>query len=184
MSRAKLALERFGNHVRTRFKHDRKHLLLEVVAAIVLAISLFAFLRSWLTSYSPALFDPNLQTDDARTALFPFHRYAKGHPLLHDPIANEMIQYQPHAFRLIYFIAVPLVGLLWASKVAQFVCLGIMLAGAVVLARSRRAGLGTAALFIFLFLRDGFVMDRVGGGLPRSFGFPAMALWLAGALAH
>ena len=27
-------------------------------------------------------------------------------------------------------------------------------------------------------------MDRIGGGLPRSFGFPAMALWLAGALAH
>lgn len=184
MSRARLALEHFGQHVRTRFKHDRKHLLLEVVAALVLAFSLFAFLRSWLTSYSPALFDPNLQTDDARTALFPFHRYAKGHPLLHDPIANEMIQYQPHAFRLIYFIAVPLVGLLWASKVAQFVCLFIVLVGAVVLARSRRAGLGTAALFVFLFLRDGFVMDRVGGGLPRSFGFPAMSLWLAGALAH
>jgi hypothetical protein len=39
-------------------------------------------------------------------------------------------------------------------------------------------------LFGFLFLRDGFIMDRVGGGLPRSFGFPTMALWFAGALAH
>ena len=184
MSHSRLLLARFGKHLRARLAHDRKHLFLEVVAAIILAVSLFAFLRSWLTSYSPALFDPNLQTDDARTALFPFHRYGKGHPLRDDPIANEMIQYQPHAFRLIYFIAVPLIGLLAASKVAQLVCLFIMLVGAAVLARSRRAGLGTAALFVFLFLRDGFVMDRIGGGLPRSFGFPAMALWLAGALAH
>lgn len=184
MSRAKLALARLGSAFRTRLRDEPKHLALEVVAVLVLAASLFAFLNSWFERYSPALLDPNLQTDDARTALFPFHRYAKGHPLLDDPIANEMIQYQPHAFRLIYFIAVPLVGLLWASKVAQFVCFFIVLVGAFVLARSRRGGLGAAAIFIFLFLRDGFVMDRVGGGLPRSFGFPAMALWLAGALAH
>lgn len=184
MSRAKQACERYLRGLQARYRHDPKHLLVEVVAVVVLAVSLFAFLRSWLSVYSSALFDPNLQTDDARTALFAFHRYAKGAPLRDDPIANEMIQYQPHAFRLIYWIAVPLLGLLWASKVAQFVCFFIVLVAAIVLARSRRAGLGAAALFVFLFLRDGFVMDRVGGGLPRSFGFPAMALWLAGALSH
>jgi hypothetical protein len=184
LSRAKQASERAVRGLVARYRSDRKHLLVEVLAVVVLAVTLFAFLRSWFDVYSAALTDPNLQTDDARTALFAFHRYAKGAPLRDDPIANEMIQYQPHAFRLIYFIAVPLVGLLWASKVAQFVCFAIVLVACVVLWRSRRAGLGTAALFLFLFLRDSFVMDRVGGGLPRSFGFPAMALWLAGALAH
>ncbi|MFZ5889647.1 MAG: hypothetical protein ACOY0T_01150 [Myxococcota bacterium] len=184
LSRAKLAFEQNLKRLRTRFRTDKKQLFIEVIAALLVLVSLFAFLHTWFGGYAAALTDPNLQTDDARTALFPFHRYGPGAPLANDPIANEMIQYQPHAFRLIYFIAVPLVGLLWAAKVAQFVCLFIVLVAAVVLARSRRAGLGTAALFLFLFLRDRFVMDRIGGGLPRSFGFPAMALWLAGALAH
>ncbi|MGC4087454.1 MAG: hypothetical protein QM756_06105 [Polyangiaceae bacterium] len=184
LARAKLGISRRLEVLRARFRTDRRWLLLEVAAIALLAVSLFAFLRAWLGLYSSALFDPNLQTDDARTALFAFHRYGPGSPLKDDPIANEMIQYQPHAFRLIYFITVPFVGLLWAAKVAQIVCLLIVVVAAIVLARSRRAGLGAGALLLFLFFRDGFMMDRVGGGLPRSFGFPAMALWLAGALGH
>jgi hypothetical protein len=169
---------------RERFKRERGLVLFEAAATLLLALSFFAFLRDWWHVYSPALTDPNLQTDDARTALFAFHRYASGHPLAHDPIANEMIEYQPYAFRFLYRLAVPLVGLLYAAKIAQAVCLALIVAGGVVLWRSPRAGLGAGALFVFVFLRDGFIMDRVGGGLPRSFGFPAMALWLAGALGH
>jgi hypothetical protein len=159
-------------------------LAFEALSALLLVLVSVAFLNSWWNSYAAALTDPNLQTDDARTVLFAFHRYGSGHPLATDPIANEMIAYQPFAYRLIYVIAVPLVGLLFAAKIAQFICLALIVAGGVVLARSPRAGLGAAALFVFLFLRDGFIMDRIGGGLPRSFGFPAIALWLAGALAH
>lgn len=169
---------------RQRLGREPVLVLVEGAAALLLALVFFAFLKDWWNAYSAALTDPNLQTDDARTALFAFHRYASGHPLATDPIANEMIEYQPYAFRLLYRVAVPLVGLLYASKVAQVVCLALIAAGGVVLWRSPRAGLGAALLFVFLFLRDGFIMDRVGGGLPRSFGFPAMALWLAGALAH
>lgn len=169
---------------RTRLRTEKWHVILELSAVLVLGFCFTSYLGGWWDVYKPALTDPNLQTDDARTALFAFHRYAKGAPLANDPIANEMIQYQPHAFRLIYWVCVPLIGLLAAAKVAQLVCLAIIVAAGVVLAQSRRAGLGTAALFVFLFLRDGFVMDRVGGGLPRSFGFPAIAMWMAGALAH
>lgn len=157
---------------------------LEAAAALALALSLGSYLWAWWGAYERALTDPAVQTDDARTALFAFHRYAADHPLADDPIANEMIVYQPPAFRLIYRLTVPFMGLLAAAKVAQGLCFAIILAGVIVLWRSRRAGAATAALFLFLVLRDGFVMDRVGGGLPRSFGFPAMALWFAGALAH
>ncbi|HET9955016.1 MAG TPA: hypothetical protein VFQ61_10955 [Polyangiaceae bacterium] len=154
-------------------------------ASCVLVIGVFlAYFSSWWSGYAPALLDTNLQTDDARTALFPFHRYAPGAPLANDPIANEMIEYQPYAFRLIYRIGVPLKGLLWAAKLAQFVCLSIVAYAAWVMLRSRRAGLGPALLFLFAFLHDNFVMNRIGGGLPRSFGFPAMSVWLAGVLAH
>lgn len=169
---------------RERFAKERALVSFEAAAGLLLALVCITFLREWWQAYRPALTDPNLQTDDARTVLFAFHRYASGSPLALDPIANEMIAYQPYAYRLLYRITVPFMGVLAAAKVVQVLCLFAIAAGSVVLAQSRRAGLGTAALFLFLFLRDGFIMDRVGGGLPRSFGFPAIALWLAGALAH
>jgi hypothetical protein len=56
--------------------------------------------------------------------------------------------------------------------------------GGVGLATSRRAGLGAGLLFTFLFVHDISVQERVLGGLPRGFGFPVCALWLAGALAR
>lgn len=167
-----------------RLKREPVRVALEILAALALAASLFSYLGAWWSSYERALTDPAVQTDDARTALFAFHRYGADNALADDPIANEMIVYQPPAFRLIYWLTVPMIGLLAAAKVAQGLCLLIIVAGAVVLWRSRRAGAATAAIFLFLMLRDGFVMDRVGGGLPRSFGFPVMALWFAGALAH
>ena len=153
--------------------------------SVALLLAVFtAYAADWVRAYAQGLTNPNLQTDDARTALFPFHRYGPGAPLANDPIANEMIEYQPYAFRAFYWLTVPLVGLLYASKLAQGLCLLIVLAAGLVLLRSRRAGLGAALLFLFLFLRDDFVMNRIGGGLPRSFGFPAIALWFAGVIAH
>jgi hypothetical protein len=59
----------------------------------------------------------------------------------------------------------------------------IVLAAGAVLAQSRRAGLAAGILFMFAFLHDTSVQDRICGGLPRGFGFPLLALWLAGALA-
>lgn len=158
--------------------------VLEAVATLTVVVVFCAYLVSWWHGYHDALTDPNLQTDDARTALFAFHRYDKGAPLADDPIANEMIEYQPYAFRLLYRITVPFVGLLAAAKIVQFVCLAIIVAAGIVLWRSRRAGLGTALLFVMLMFRDSYVMNRVGGALPRSFGFPAMGLWFAGVIAH
>lgn len=151
---------------------------------MLLLVVAFAYTVTWFKGFDDALFDPNLQTDDARTAIFPFHRYAEGAPLANDPIANEMIEYQPYAFRLLYRITVPFVGVLVATKIVQGLCLLIVVAAGLPLLLSRRAGLGTACLFVFLFLHDMFVTGRIGGGLPRGFGFPAIALWLAGTLAH
>lgn len=145
---------------------------------------LVAYLGTWTHACWAALTDPSWQADDARTALFPFHRYSDNAPLANDPIANEMLEYQPYAVRAIYRALVPFFGLLAASKLVQAAMLSIILGGAAVLAFSRRAGLGAAALFAFLFLHDWYVIGRSAGGLPRGFGFPCMILWLAGALTH
>lgn len=160
----------------------RRRSLLHWASILVLGLVVVAYAHTWIRGFSEALFNPNLQTDDARTALFPFHRYAPGAPLADDPIANEMIEYQPYAFRFLYWLTVPWIGLLAASKVVQGLCVLIVIFAAIPLMRSPRAGLGTGALLVFVFLHDMFVTDRIGGGLPRGFGFPAIAVWLAGAL--
>jgi hypothetical protein len=130
------------------------------------------------------LFDPLLQTDDARTSLFPFHRYGSEGTLGDDPIANEMLALVPPAVRLLYRVTVPLTDVFVAAKIVQGVSLAILGWACVVLARSRRAGLGAGALMAFLILHDFYAVDRIAGGLPRSFGFPCFALWLAGVVGN
>jgi hypothetical protein len=154
-----------------------------VSSAAVLWVFLAWFL-SWYRGNHEVLWDPMLQPDDARTALFPFHRYDAGSPLADDPIANEMLEYQPYAHRLLFRLTVPFVGLLAATKIVQALLFVVIALGGLVLATSRRAGLGAGLLFTFLFLHDISVQERVLGGLPRGFGFPVCALWLAGALSH
>jgi hypothetical protein len=152
------------------------------VTALLLITIASLWLRTWYHGNEPILFDPNLQPDDARTAIFPFHRYSEGAPLADDPIANEMLEYQPYAYRLLFRITVPFVGLLMATKYVQALLIFIVVAAGVVLVQSRRAGLAAGVLFVFAFLHDTSVQDRICGGLPRGFGFPLLALWLSGAL--
>ncbi|HEX6272466.1 MAG TPA: hypothetical protein VFZ53_05485 [Polyangiaceae bacterium] len=157
---------------------------LDWIASAVALWVFVAWFMSWYRGNHDVLWDPMLQPDDARTALFPFHRYSEGAPLADDPIANEMLEYQPYAHRLLFRLTVPFVGLLAATKIVQALLFVVIAAGGVVLATSRRAGLGAGLLFTFLFLHDISVQERVLGGLPRGFGFPVCALWLAGALAN
>ena len=156
---------------------------LEWVASAAVLWIFCAWFISWYRGNYDVIWDPMLQPDDARTALFPFHRYDTGSPLADDPIANEMLEYQPYAHRLLFRLTVPFVGLLAATKIVQALLFFVIVLGGVVLATSRRAGLGAGLLFTFLFIHDISVQERVLGGLPRGFGFPVCALWLAGALA-
>jgi hypothetical protein len=151
-------------------------------AALVLALFLY-WARRWYHGNEPALFDPLLHADDAHTAIFPFHRYTAGAPLADDPIATEMLEYQPYAYRWLFRLFLPLGGVLLATKYMQAVLFGILLVAGLVIARSPRGGLGAGILFSFFFIHDQYVQNRILGGLPRGFGFPVVALWIAGAIA-
>lgn len=150
-----------------------------VSVVAVVAIGL-AYAATWARGSADALLSPLVQNDDARTLLFPFHRYSAGAPLADDPIANEMLAGQPLGFRLLYRVLVPQVGVLYAAKLVQGLCILIIGAAGALLLGGHRGGLGAAVLLVFLFLRDPLVMNRILGGLPRAFAFPAFALWLAG----
>lgn len=149
--------------------------------SVVLLLGVFAcFLAEWLDVNWPTLTDWRLQTDDARTTLFPFHRYGPEHALVGDPIAEEMLGFAPHVIRFLYWVLVPMADVFVAAKIVQALAFGIMVYAGVEVARSKRAGLAGGVLLLFLLLHDWFVVNRVAGGLPRSFGFSAFALWLAG----
>ncbi len=150
--------------------------------AVVTGVFVF-FLAVWVRANLGYLFDPMLQNDDARSAVVPFHRYEPGHPLRDDPIANEMLSIVPPFVRLFYAAFVPLSGLFFAAKLVQIVCLLIVAWAGFVLARARRGGLAAGLLLVFFVLHTTFMVDRIAGGLPRAFAFPAFALWIAGALA-
>lgn len=145
---------------------------------------LAAYLGVWLSLNWPMLTDVRLQNDDARTILFPFHRYGPEGALADDPIASEMLDLVPIGVRLLYMVFVPLSDLFVAAKLVQAVAMSVLVWAAVILARSRRAGVGAAALLLFLFLHDWFAINRIAGGLPRAFGFPCFALWVAGVLGN
>jgi len=153
---------------------------LSLVSVLAVAAS---YLSVWTMGNWEMLTDPALQNSDARTSIFPFHRYDRVPSLETDPIAEEMLTWVPLAVRLLYRVLVPLTDVHVAPKIVQALCVAIVLWAAVILARSRRAGIGAAVLLVFIVLHDWFAVYRLASGLPRAFGFPLFALWLAGALA-
>jgi hypothetical protein len=155
-----------------------------LASAVVVTVVFVLWFRDWYHGNVPALWDPKIQPDDARTAIFPFHRYEPGAPLADDPIATEMLEYQPYGYRLIFRLCVPLVGVLMTTKIVQALLFGVIAISGLVLVQSARAGLGAGILLVFFFFHDQYVQNRILGGLPRGFGFPIATLWLAGAIAR
>jgi len=158
--------------------------LLTLLSGGLLLLVLGFYLYFWYQGYEGYLTSPWLQTDDARTFLFPFHQFYLNPALGQDPIAKEMMDYVTPGVWLLYRITVPMMGVFWASKVVQIIALFILFLSGVLLARAPKGGLAQGVLLVFLSLHTWFVMDRMAGGLPRGFAFPALALWIAGALAE
>jgi hypothetical protein len=169
--------------IRRTVSSPRSQSALYWASVLLVASVLGSYLAAWTVGNWEMLTDPRLQNSDARTSIFPFHRYARPPGLETDPIADEMLAMVPFGVQALYRVLVPLTDVHVAPKIVQGLCLGILAWAAVLLGRSRRAGFGAAALISFLVLHDWFAVYRLAGGLPRAFGFPLFALWLAATLA-
>ena len=154
------------------------------VSTAVLVAVFGVYAAHWLHLHGGFLFVPSLQNDDARTALFPFHRYGMNPWLAHDPIAREMMAYVTPGLWILYRCLVPLTNLYVASKCVQALALGVLVVSGCILALSRRAGLAAGLLLIFLVLSDSYAIGRIAGGHARAFAFPCFALWVAGVLSR
>jgi hypothetical protein len=152
------------------------------VAFLVLGACFVTYLGSWVRGHAGMLFDPNLQTDDARTALYVFHRYGPERALADDPVAQEMMGFTPPALRALYCVFVKATNLFVAMKLVQGVAFLLILAAGVHLARHRRSGFAAGALLVFFILHTRGLMSGTVGGMTRGFVTPILALWTAGVL--
>ena len=82
---------------------------LHAVSVVLLTVVLGVYLAGFAAANWGMLTDPQLQTDDARTSVFPFHRYGSEKTLGDDPIANEMLALVPTGVRFLYRVTVPFV---------------------------------------------------------------------------
>lgn len=150
-------------------------------AVVLLLVAVFvSYVVGWVRWYWPWLTDPMLQNDDARIQLFAFHRFGPDGALADDEAALDQMAAVPPGFVLLYALLVPLTSLYVAPKLVQALVLAIVFAAGFILAKRKNFGLGL--LFVFLLIQSDPVMDRMGGGLPRAFGYPLLALWLSGAI--
>ena len=161
----------------------RPRTTLHWVSCLLLWAIVGAYAGTWINAHWGYLFDPLLQNDDARTSQFPFHLYGPDATMGDDPIANDIVVRLPPGMWLQYRVLTPLVGLYAASKLVQLACMAIVAWAAVILFRSRRAGLGAGMLHVFFMLHTPYVVNRIGGGHPRAYALPLMALWTAGVIA-
>lgn len=158
------------------FPGDKPHRL----SVALLWLVFLVYLAYWARMHWGWLFDPLMQSDDARIWLFPFHRYTPGNPLAADPVAMEKLALTPSGVRLLYRFLVPWAGLYISPKIVQGLCLGIFGFAAWALARARKGGLAAGILLAFLALNTRFIVNSMAGGLARAFSFPLSALWVAG----
>ena len=177
-------LARLGAGIQKLFLHERTQQVLYLVSTLSVLATLAAYGSVWVQFNLPMLVNPDLQSDDARTILIPFHRYDSDPALADDPISNEMLDLVPLGVHALYRVLVPFTDVFIAPKIVQALAFALVLVAGAVLWRSRRAGLGAGVLLVFFLLHDWFAVERISGGLPRAFGFPCFALWLAGILAH
>jgi hypothetical protein len=132
--------------------------------------------------YGPALrahiersMNPLIFTDDASVLIFPFFRYYERGLFPHDYFSTYYCAALPMGYRALYRIG----ALFWdpaaISKVLPYILLVVTLV-AVAAAARRLAGYFGAFLAAALVLSNGIFLFVLVGGLPRSFGFPTLAL--------
>ena len=128
--------------------------------------------------WGPNYFDPYLQNDDARIAIFPFWSFHedlfKG-----DYIAQAMSAYTPWLHKTFYYLLTFVFDLLTVTKILQIAAISWGGFHAFRIGHRRSGGLG--GLFsIYLVFHTYVLLERAGGGHPRAFALPIILMTIDG----
>jgi hypothetical protein len=118
--------------------------------------------------------DPRIFGDDARQQIYPFFRYADSSLFPSDYVADYYLDCLPLGFRAFYTLSAPLVDPVTSNKIVMYLMLLITVV-ALGAAANRLGGKVAAWGAMALVLGGSVYLERMGGGLPRAFGFPILA---------
>jgi hypothetical protein len=141
-------------------------------------------LAGWLFIYGPSLAanihqasPPYVLADDMRIQLPHFYHYRDPTLFVNDPIGKYHSDGTGEFFRWIYIGVGQLLDIVVIGKVLTYV-LWFLTAAGVGVAANRLAGKPAAFVAVCLVIGSGVFLDRIVGGLPRAFAYPALA-WAA-----
>ncbi|MEO8603182.1 MAG: hypothetical protein ABI629_11455 [bacterium] len=120
--------------------------------------------------------------DDAREWIAPFVRGPNGSPFHGDLLQDYAAALTPPGVWVFYTLAARVADPLFVSSVLQYALYGLFLV-AMGSAAARFGGVLAGLAAVALCLSGEIFLDRIAGGLARSFGFPILACGLA-ALLH
>lgn len=133
------------------------------------------------------LFGPNLQShvaralrpefvnDDVRQQIFPFFRFEDSLLFRGDYVSDYYFDIIPILYRGLYIVAAWMKASVTLSKLLPYALLAVVVV-AMAIAAYRLSGKAAAATAGALVLGHAFYLQRLSGGLPRSFAFPVVAL--------
>ena len=119
-------------------------------------------------------FDPRVFGDDARQQIYPFFRFADSSLFPNDYVADYYLDCLPLGFRSLYMLSAPLIDPVVSNKVVMYLMLLITVV-AMGVAANRLGGKVAAWGAMALVLGAEFYLHRMGGGLPRAFGYPILS---------
>jgi hypothetical protein len=119
-------------------------------------------------------FDPLVFSDDARQQIYPFFRYADSSLFPNDYVADYYLDCLPLGFRSFYTLSAPLIDPAVSNKIVMYLMLLITVV-AMGVAANRLGGKVAAWGAMALVLGAEFYLNRIGGGLPRAFGYPILS---------
>ena len=147
---------------------------LDILGYFLCIILILYFSMRWGSDF----FDPLLQNDDTRTSTFPF--WAMHDDLFKgDYIAQAMESFNPWLIKVLYYCLTLKIDLLIVTKILQISAIAWGSFHVFQIGRRRAGGLG--GLFaLYLALHTLEMLYGSAGGLPRSFGMPALLMCMDG----
>lgn len=142
---------------------------------VLLVAALLTLFGRALLAHMKKSTDPYFFNDDARIQIFPFFRYSNPEAFANDYLGDYALSLLPTGFRGLYWLGAHTVDAMTLSKVLPY---PLLLVTVVALAAAAfRIGRYPAAFFTAsIILGSNLYIERVTGGLPRSFGYPIAAL--------
>lgn len=122
--------------------------------------------------------DPGIFNDDVRQQVYPFFRYEEGGSFQNDFVGDYYLRCLPWGFRGLYMLGGAWMGAEALSKILPYFLLAATVVP-IVLAAHLLGGRFGAFLAAAICLGSDLYLTRLGGGLPRGFGFPLLAATIA-----